>query len=137
MIKKIAFSTDDRQTWVNLSDKIKDFIDQSGVKEGLCLVYNPHTTGGLFINSYLDPNTPKDILHEYDRLIPTRYDFYHQFDTPSDAAGHVKSTLMNVALTLIIHEGQLVLGHSQGVIFCEFDGPRDRNVIVKILPDCA
>ncbi len=135
MIKTIEFSTNDRQTWVNLTDKIKEFITESEIKEGLCVVYNPHTTGGLFINSYLDPNTPKDILHEWDRVIPTRYDFFHQFDTPSDASGHVKSTMMNVSLPLIIHEGKLVLGHSQGVLFAEFDGPRDRKVIVKVKSD--
>jgi secondary thiamine-phosphate synthase enzyme len=135
MIQDIKFSTDERQTWVNLTDKIQTLIDASGVKEGLCVVYNPHTTGGLFINSYLDPNTPKDIMHEWDRLIPTRYDFFHQFDTPSDASGHVKSTLMNVSLTLIVHEGKLLLGHSQGVLFSEFDGPRDRRVVVKITSD--
>ena len=75
---------------------------ESGVKEGLCVVYNPHTTAGLFINSYLDPNTPEDILYEWNRLIPTRFDFFHQFDTPTDAAGHVKSVLMGNTCTLII-----------------------------------
>ena len=132
MVKEIEFSTNDRQTWINLTDKIKDLIDQSMVKDGLCVVYNPHTTGGLFINSYLDPNTPKDILYEWDRLIPTRYDFFHQNDTPSDASGHVKSTMMNTSLTLIIKDGKLLLGHSQGILFAEFDGPRERKVIVKI-----
>ena len=135
MIKEIKFDSHERQTWIHLTDEINNLIEQSGVKEGLCIVYNPHTTGGLFINSYLDPNTPKDILHEWDRLIPTRYDFFHEFDTPSDASGHVKSTMMSVSLALIVHEGKLLLGHSQGVIFAEFDGPRNRKVIVKITPD--
>jgi secondary thiamine-phosphate synthase enzyme len=130
---KITLKTSEIQEWVNLLPEIKTFVKESGVKEGICIVYNPHTTAGLFVNSYLDPKTPQDILFEWNRLIPTRFDFYHQFDTPTDAAGHVKSVLMGNNLSFIVHEGELVLGHSQGIIFAEFDGPRDRHVFIKIL----
>ena len=132
-LKKIILKTSKIQEWVNLLDEVKEFVAESGVKEGVCVVYNPHTTAGLFINSYLDPNTPEDILFEWNRLIPTRFDFFHQFDTPTDAAGHVKSVLMGNTYSLIIHEGELVIGHSQGIVFAEFDGPRDRHVLVKIM----
>jgi secondary thiamine-phosphate synthase enzyme len=132
-LTEITLKTSKVQEWVNLLDEVKEFVAESGVEEGLCLVYNPHTTAGLFTNSYLDPNTPEDILFEWNRLIPTRYDFYHQFDTPTDASGHVKSVLMGSTLPLIIHEGELVMGHSQGIVFAEFDGPRNRHVFVKII----
>ncbi|MCD6401615.1 MAG: YjbQ family protein [Anaerolineales bacterium] len=135
MFKEIALKSEEQQTWINLTEEVRAIVEGSGVEEGICIIYNPHTTAGLFVNSYLDPNTPKDILHEWDRLIPTRYNFYHQFDTPTDAAGHVKSTLMGVEATLIIHEGKLMLGHSQGIIFAEFDGPRARKIYVKVIPD--
>lgn len=135
MIKEITFKTHQQQTWINLLEEVNKVVAESGVKEGLCIVHNPHTTGGLFINSYLDPNTPEDIMHEWDRLIPTRFDFFHQFDTPTDASGHVKSALMGISYTLIIHEGALLLGHSQGIVFAEFDGPRDRKLIVKVVSD--
>ncbi|HEY61921.1 MAG TPA: YjbQ family protein [Anaerolineae bacterium] len=135
MFKEIDLKSEEQQTWINLTEEVRAIVEGSGVEEGICIIYNPHTTAGLFVNSYLDPNTPKDILHEWDRLIPTRYNFYHQFDTPTDAAGHVKSTLMGVEATLIIHEGKLMLGHSQGIIFAEFDGPRERKIYVKVISD--
>lgn len=135
MFKEINFQSDKQQTWINLTEEVKEFVESSGVKEGICIVYNPHSTAGLFLNSHLDPNTPKDIMFEWNRLIPTRYDFYHQFDTPTDASGHIKSTLMGIEASIIIHEGKLLLGHSQGIIFAEFDGPRSRKVYLKIISD--
>jgi secondary thiamine-phosphate synthase enzyme len=83
----------------------------------------------------LDPNTPEDIMGEMDRLIPTRFDFHHQFDTPTDAAGHVKSALMGIEATFILHKGELMIGHSQGMIFAEFDGPRERRLFIKVISD--
>ena len=133
MLETIHFHTEERQVLVNLMDEVKEVVHKSGVKEGVCYVYCPHTTAGLVVNSYMDPNTPKDILYEVDRLIPTKVDFFHTFDTPSDAAGHVKSSLLGVDLTFLIHEGELILGHSQGILFAEFDGPRKRQVFVKVM----
>lgn len=132
MFTKINFKTEKRQEIVNLLDDVKEVVASSGVKEGLCLVYCPHTTAGLVVNSYMDPNTPKDILFEIDRLVPTRVDFAHVFETPSDAAGHVKSSLTGIDQTFIIHDGNMMVGHSQGILFVEFDGPRPREVYVKI-----
>ena len=133
MFTEIKFHTSSRQELVNLLNEVKGAISQSGVKNGICLVYCPHTTGGLVVNSYLDPKTPKDIITEIDRLIPTRLDFFHTVDTPSDAAGHVKSSLVGIHQLFIIHEGELVLGHSQGILFAEFDGPRNRELYIKVI----
>ena len=133
MFKQIDLKTTKRHDWINLLAEVQQVVDESGIKEGLCLVYNPHTTAGLFVNSYLDPMTPKDIIEEWDRIIPTRYDFNHQVDTPSDAAGHVKSAMMGIENSFIVHEGKLMLGHSQGIVFTEFDGPRKRKVFVKVI----
>jgi len=133
MFKQIDLETTKRHDWINLLAEVQQVVDESGIKEGLCLVYNPHTTAGLFVNSYLDPMTPKDIIEEWDRIIPTRYDFNHQVDTPSDAAGHVKSAMMGIENSFIVHEGKLMLGHSQGIVFTEFDGPRKRKVFVKVI----
>ncbi|MCJ7533893.1 MAG: secondary thiamine-phosphate synthase enzyme YjbQ [Anaerolineales bacterium] len=133
MFTKIKFHTSTRQELVNLLNEVKGAVSQSGVKKGICLVYCPHTTGGLVVNSYLDPKTPKDIITEIDRLIPTRLDFFHTVDTPSDAAGHVKSSLVGIQQLFIIHEGELVLGHSQGILFAEFDGPRNRELYIKVI----
>lgn len=135
MFEIIKLKSNKRQEWINLTDDVRTIVEQSGVQEGTCIVYNPHTTGGLFVNSYLDPNTPEDVLEQWDRLVPTRVDFYHQFDTPSDAAGHVKSVLMGTEAIFIVRKGELVIGHSQGIVFAEFDGPRKRNVHVKVISD--
>lgn len=132
MFTTLAFHTDTRQTLVNLTEEVKQFVAQTGVTDGTCLVYCPHSTAGLVVNSYLDPRTPQDIIHELDRMVPTRVDFYHQFDTPSDASAHVKATLTGTHVNIIIHEGKLLLGHSQGILFAEFDGPRDRTLYVKV-----
>lgn len=129
---EVAFHTGQRQELVNLLDQIQALVAQSGVQEGTCIVYCPHTTAGIVVNSYMDPNTPKDITHEMDRLVPTRVDFFHINDTPSDAAAHVKSSLVGISQVFIVDQGRLVLGHSQGILFAEFDGPRQRRVLVKI-----
>jgi secondary thiamine-phosphate synthase enzyme len=135
MFDRVKFRTSARQELVNVMNQVKEILSKSNVQEGMCYVYCPHTTAGLVVNSYLDPNTPKDITFEIDRIVPTRVDFFHMNDTPSDASGHVKSSLVGVDLSFIVHEGKLMLGHSQGILFAEFDGPRDREVYVKVVAD--
>ncbi|NLW72812.1 MAG: YjbQ family protein [Chloroflexi bacterium] len=135
MIKEINLSTGDYQSWQDITAQVAKIVEESGVSEGLCLVHNPHSTAGIFVNSYLDPMTPKDILHDLDRLVPTRVDFFHQFDSPTDASAHIKSVLMGHQTFVIIREGKLLLGGSQGIIFADFDGPRERKVFVKVIAD--
>ncbi len=121
--------------FVSLTDEIKKAVSDSGVQSGICLVYTPHTTAALTVTSFWDPKGFEDIQDEICRLVPTRIDFKHQHDTPQDAAGHVKSSLIGVSLSFIIDKGKLLVGHSQGVYFVEFDGPRNREYYVKIQPD--
>ncbi|MEG0540825.1 MAG: secondary thiamine-phosphate synthase enzyme YjbQ [Angelakisella sp.] len=120
---------------INITEDIKKFVEESGVKSGSCIVFTPHTTAGLTITSFWDPMGFEDLQDEICRVIPTRIDFKHQHDTPQDAAGHVKSSLIGVSIPLIIDEGKLVLGSSQGIFFLEFDGPRKRKFQVKICAD--
>jgi secondary thiamine-phosphate synthase enzyme len=133
MFLTVDVKTERRQELRLITNEVQAAITNSGVKEGICLIFCPHTTAGLTINSYLDPDTLVDLQHEIDRLVPTRTDFKHIFDTPSDAAGHIKASLSGIHLTVIIHEGQIVLGHSQGLLFWEYDGPRSRRVHLKII----
>jgi len=135
MLKTIALKTPERQTLVLITDEVRQAVRESGIASGLCLVFCPHSTAGLTINSPLDPATALDIRHELDRLVPTRVDFQHIVDTPSDAAAHIKTTWVGNQLMLIVHDGDVLLGHSQGLFFCEFDGPRQRQVHVKIMAD--
>lgn len=118
---------------VPLTDTIKEYVTAAGIQEGQCMVFTPHTTAALTITSFWDPRGFEDIMDEIDRLIPTKINFKHQHDTPQDAAGHVKSSLIGVSLAIPVHEGKLVLGHSQGIYFLEFDGPRNREYCVSLL----
>ncbi len=135
MFETLSLETPERQALVLITDEVRRVVRESGVTEGVCVVFCPHTTAGLTINSALDPATAQDLRHELDRLVPTRVDFIHIFDTPSDAAGHIKATLVGPQLTLIVHDGTLVLGSAQGIFLCEFDGPRRRQVHVKVVAD--
>jgi len=135
MFETLSLETPERQALVLITDEVRRVIRESGVAEGVCIVFCPHTTAGLTINSALDPATAQDLRHELDRLVPTRVDFIHIFDTPSDAAGHIKATLVGPQLTLIVHDGSLLLGSAQGIFLCEFDGPRRRQVHVKVVAD--
>ena len=123
------------QELILITDEVQILVKQSEVKNGMCFLFNPHSTASLTINSYLDPNTGADLDSEIDRIIPTRVNFHHILDTPTDASAHVKTSVIGSNMLLIIKDGELLLGKSQGIFFWEFDGPRDRNVIVKII-DC-
>lgn len=119
----------------DITPEVKKVVEESGVQEGICIVYNPHSTAGLAVYSPWDPAGFVDLDEEICRLIPTKVDFKHQHDTPQDAAGHVKSALLGVSGTFIIHEGKLLIGGSQAIYFLEFDGPRKREFYVKIQAD--
>lgn len=134
MIQEIAIKTQ-MNDLVYLNDLVNEIIRESGVQEGDCMLYCPHTTAALVVTSKMDPAGFEDLKDEVNRLIPTRIDFKHQFDTPTDASGHIKSTLLGVSAPFIISGGKLLVGSSQGIYFMEFDGPRKRKVVVKITED--
>lgn len=135
MLKKIDLQTPPAESLIDLTSQVRAIVTESGVQEGICVLYNPHSTAGLTINSGLDPKTGEDIISEIHRLVPTRVDFKHTYDTPSDAAGHIKSVLVGNSLTLIITQGELILGGSQSLLFFDFDGPRRREVWVRVLAE--
>lgn len=117
---------------VSITAEVNELLEQSGVKNGLCVISVPHTTAGLAITSFWDERGLFDLLDEIDRNLPTRVSYKHQ-DSPYDASGHVKSAIFNSKVTLAIYEGTLVLGSSQGLVFCEYDGPRPREFWVEIV----
>ena len=118
-----------------ITESVREAIEKSNFKNGLCIVFIPHTTAGLSITSFWEKEGLIDIHEEINRIVPTRIDFKHQADTPQDAAGHIKSVLIGASLTLIFENGKPFLGHSQGIFFNEFDGPRKRQFKVKCLSD--
>ncbi|MYD08855.1 MAG: YjbQ family protein [Chloroflexi bacterium] len=133
MLKTLSLETPAGDALVDITGQVKDAVAESGIAAGLCAIIVPHTTAGITVNSNLDPATPADLIAELKRLVPTRVDFAHQYDTPADAAGHIKATLVGNSLTLPIADGELLVGWSQAILFCEFDGPRSRSVQVKII----
>jgi len=135
MFAKIPVPTTMREGLVNITSEVQRLVQESGVREGICVLFVPHTTAALVINSSLDPATLQDITEELHRIVPTRVDFHHIYDTPADAAGHIKSTLVGHSATLMVVNGTLALGGSQSVLFFEFDGPRQREIWVRILRD--
>ena len=135
MLKTIELQTPPGESLTNVTGQVEAAVRESGVGEGICVVYVPHTTAGILINSALDKNTAVDIIEDLRRLVPTRVDFHHTYDTPADAAGHIKASLVGSSVTLFIEAGELVLGTWQGIFFCEFDGARNRHLLIKIMPD--
>lgn len=116
----------------SITSEVNEIVSDSGVREGLCLVFVPHTTASLVITSFWDPRGLDDLMDEIDRNIPTRVSYKHQ-DSPYDASGHVKSAMIGSSASLIISGGRVVLGSSQGLVFVEHDGPRPREFYVQII----
>ena len=131
MTTKIQFTTQ-KDGVTDLTAQVKEIVKASDQEDGLCVLFITHTTASIIITSFWDPLGHEDIQDELRRLIPTRVDFKHQHDTPEDAAGHVKSAIVGPSITLLVENGELLLGHSQGIYFLEFDGPRSRECYVKV-----
>ena len=116
-----------------ITEQIREIVRNSGVQDGICAIFCTHTTAGIVMTSCGDKETPEDIQDELRRLVPTRVDFKHQHDTPEDAAGHVKSAVVGSSITLFVENGELFAGNTKGVYFAEFDGPRNRQILVKVI----
>jgi secondary thiamine-phosphate synthase enzyme len=132
LVQALAVKTNRRTQLVDITREVESLVKQSGVVSGLCFLYVPHTTAGITINENDDPEVPRDIEASLDRLVPKDGSYRHR---EGNADSHVKSTLTGVSQTIQIEGGRLVLGRWQAVFFCEFDGPRQRHVRMKITPD--
>ena len=124
--------THSRHELLDITEIITADLRKSGVVDGLCVVFIPHTTAGVTINENADPSVKRDILTKLGSLIPQQ-DNYHHLEGNSDA--HLKASLLGFSETLLVREGQLILGVWQDVYFAEFDGPRQRTFYVSIMSD--
>jgi secondary thiamine-phosphate synthase enzyme len=124
-------STKSRSEIVDITPRVAELVKKSGIKDGLCVVYVPHTTAAISINENADPDVKHDVLQKLSALIPEREGYYQHSEGNSDS--HLKTMLTGPSVTLIIDQGRLLLGTWQGLYFCEFDGPRTRSYHVKIL----
>lgn len=128
----IQLETQARVEFKDITGQIQKLIESSGVQDGLCIVYTPHTTAAVLINENDDPSLQKDFDGFLKRLAPQAGDYCHN-DGNCDA--HLKSAVIGCSKILLIESRRLVLGRWQGVLFCEFDGPRRRELRIKIIPD--
>ncbi|MCL5985406.1 MAG: secondary thiamine-phosphate synthase enzyme YjbQ [Actinobacteria bacterium] len=130
MLKQISVRSSSRNQFIDITDEVASAIKNSGVKDGLCVVFVPHTTAAVTINEGADPSVVRDILSKTSALIPSSENYYHS-EGNSDA--HIKSSIIGCSIAIIIDGGQPALGTWQSIYFCEFDGPRNRKVYLKIV----
>jgi len=126
----LAVKTHSKTEFINISSDIKSVVKQAGIRQGICMLYVPHTTAGITINESADPSVQSDILMVLNQMVPWDADYRH---LEGNSPAHVKSTLVGPSELIAIENSALVLGTWQGIFFCEFDGPRNRKVHVRIM----
>ena len=127
---KFSVATGARMEFVDITGQVQKSVTDAGIKDGICYVYNPHTTAGLTINEGADPAVRDDIVAVLKRIIPHDYPYRHM---EGNSPAHIMASLMGSSVTVLVENGRLVLGTWQKIFFCEFDGPRSRKVICKVI----
>lgn len=127
---QLSISTSSHTDFREITREVRHAVAESCVTSGLCHVYIPHTTAGVTINENADPSVESDIVMVLDRLVPWEGGYRH---TEGNSAAHVKASLMGSSALIPVEQGKLVLGRWQGIFLCDFDGPRNRKVLVKVL----
>jgi len=130
MIHTLTIRTKSKVEFVDITQQVREIVRKSGVREGVCYVYAPHTTAAVTINENADPSVVRDIIDALDRLVPQAARYSH---LEGNAPAHIKSTLVGASEVILVEGGDLVLGTWQGIFFCEFDGPRTRRVLVMVV----
>lgn len=130
MAGKVKIRSKQREELIEITRDVESLLEETSLKEGVCHLFTRHTTCGLMINENADPDVKHDILLFLRELIPQYYEGFRHFEHNSDA--HIKSSLMGASLSIPFNEGKLLLGTWQGIYLCEFDGPREREVLVTI-----
>ena len=134
LARTVEVQTSQHTQMKKISAEVERAVADSGCKSGVCYVYVPHTTAGVMINEGDDPEVARDIEATLDRLVPESRGYRH---AEGNADSHIKAALAGSTVTVFIENGRLALGRWQAIFFCEFDGPRRREVRVKIVPDAA
>jgi secondary thiamine-phosphate synthase enzyme len=125
----LLVKTPGREALVDITGRLQRVLEESGISDGLCCIYVPHTTCGLTINEHADPDVADDLLLALDRMVPVAGFKHREGNSPA----HVKTSLVGTALTIMVADYKLCLGTWQGVFLCEFDGPRERKVWIKLI----
>ncbi len=130
MLKTFSLKTSRRVEFLNITGQIEKTLAESRVKSGLITVFVPHTTAGVTINENADPDVVSDLIGYFNKAVPFNDNYSHG---EGNSAAHIKSSIFSPSLTLIIDQGEIILGTWQSVYFCEFDGPRMREFYVKVI----
>ena len=128
-MEKFTLSTSAKTIMINITGNVRKIIDDIGLKEGICYIYVPHTTAGITINESADPDVISDMIMELNKIVPYQDNYQH---LEGNSAAHIKSSLIGSSVSVFIENGNLQLGTWQGIFLCEFDGPRQRQVWVKL-----
>ena len=132
MIHKLDIKTHSQVEFQEITSRIREIVEASGVNSGVCHIFVPHTTAAILVNEHADPSVVGDIDAQLEIIAPQHKNYRHM---EGNSPAHIKASLLGDSRTLFIEDGKLVLGTWQGIFFCEFDGPRNRSVLVKVLAD--
>jgi len=130
MMQIFEVRTSTQTEFIDITRSVQEAVKKTGVKDGICIIFIPHTTAAVTINENADPSVIHDILMELNKIVPFK-DPYHHMEGNSPA--HIKTSLVGCSEIVFVESGRLVLGTWQGIFFCEFDGPRNRKVHVKVV----
>ncbi|MBI2907490.1 MAG: YjbQ family protein [Chloroflexi bacterium] len=130
MIRRLTIATSKKAELQEITSQVRQVVGESGINEGVCHIFVPHTTAGVTINEHADPDVARDIMARLEVLAPAGGAYLH---VEGNAPGHVKSSVVGCSLALMVEKGQLTLGTWQGIFFAEFDGPRQRSLLVKVV----
>jgi secondary thiamine-phosphate synthase enzyme len=131
-METLRVKTERRTQLVDVTESVQGVVKASGAKTGVCTIYVPHTTAGVIINEHADPDVATDLEGVFDRMVPQSAAYRHNEGTTDS---HAKATLAGTSQVVLIEGGKLALGTWQGIFFCEFDGPRERKMYVKVTGD--
>jgi secondary thiamine-phosphate synthase enzyme len=128
-LKTVTVRTESAQQLVDITPTIRHVVRESGIIRGICTIFIPHTTAAVTINENADPNVRHDIINILEAMAPSKGNYLH---TEGNAHAHAKASLVGPSVSMFVEAGQLVLGTWQAVFLCEFDGPRTRNILVRV-----
>jgi secondary thiamine-phosphate synthase enzyme len=132
MMQTFQVRTSARTEFIDVTRSVEEVVRQTGVGDGICIIFIPHTTAAVTINENADSSVVQDIIMELNKIVPFKDQYRHM---EGNSPSHIKASLLGCSQIVFVESGKLVLGTWQGIFFCEFDGPRDRKVHVKVISD--
>jgi secondary thiamine-phosphate synthase enzyme len=130
MVQTFEVRTSSQTELIEITRSVQEAVKKTGVEDGVCIIFIPHTTAAVTINENADPSVVQDIVMELNKIVPFKDQYRH---TEGNSPAHIKSSLVGCSEIVFVESGKLVLGTWQGIFFCEFDGPRNRKVHVKVM----